>query len=140
MNVDKVNLSFGARISVEKLQRYNFVVNELQRTAPFPSQVSTGSGYLSSSVSTTSAVSAIKTTAAGSSAVGTAFSADASGVNMSGIVPSVIAKIAPSAAPETVWASAQHPEAVGGLLSTFATWLNRFAHITDNRTVRNFPS
>lgn len=140
MNVDKVKLSFGARINVEKLQKYSFIMNELQRTAPFPSQVSTGSGYLSSGSSITSTVLGIKTSAAGTSAVGTALSANAVGVNMSGIVPSVAAKIAPSAPPETVWASAQHPEAVGGLLSTFATWLNKFAHISDNKTVRKFPS
>ena len=138
-NID--NTGFGARIQIEKLQRYSYIANELQRTAPPASQASTGANYLSSCVSTIAGVSAGKTTAAGSGAIGTAFSAKASGIDMSGIVPSVIAKITPSAAPETAATSIEHPEVAGSIFSTIGEWLNRYFRLDlGNKQIRNFPN
>ena len=102
MRIDRINSnSFGARIQIEKFQQFAALANEIQKVSPPSVQLSTGINYLSSSVSTVAGVSAGKTTAAGSGAIGTAFSADAVGINLSNITPSVIAKIAPTAAPET---------------------------------------
>lgn len=142
MRINKLDsYSFGARIQIEKLQKYTLIANELQKTAPLPSQLSTGSNYLSSCVSTIAGVSAGKSSAATSGAIGTAFSADAVGVNMSGIVPSVLAKVTPSAPVEVVATSVEHPEAAGGLFSTVGAWLNRHFTISANHTqIRKFPS
>ena len=142
MKVNNINnTGFGARIQIAKLQKYTYLANELQRTAPPASQASTGANYLSSCVSTIAGVSAGKTTAAGSGAIGTAFSAKAFGTDMSGIVPSVIAKITPSAAPETVATSIEHPEIAGSIFSTVGEWFNRhFRFNFDNKQIRKFPN
>ena len=103
--------------------------------------MSPAANYLSSCVSTIAGVSAGKTTAAGSGAIGTAFSAKAFGTDMSGIVPSVIAKITPSAAPETVATSIEHPEIAGSIFSTVGEWFNRhFRFNFDNKQIRKFPN
>jgi len=142
MQVNSIsNINFRARIQIEKLQKYTNIANELQRTAPPASQVSTGSNYLSSCVSAIAGVSAGKTTAAGSGAVGTAFSADACGINMSNIVPSVIAKMPASAPPELIATSVEHPEVAGGFLSTAGEWLNRhFRFSFEHKQTRKFPN
>ena len=142
MQVNSINnVDFRARIQIEKLQKYSFIANELQRTAPPVSQASTGSNYLSSCVSTIAGVSAGKTTAAGSGAIGTAFSADASGINMSNIVPSVIAKVPASAPPEILATSVEHPEVAGGFFSTAALWFNKhFNTSLTNKQIRKFPT
>lgn len=124
MNVQpQNNYAFKARVKMK----------EVKELAESLSTVSTGTAAASSGIGavSTGAMSTTLSNVAGSAAnvVGTAFSAKASGINSSGIVPSVMEVVAPHVTPATVASSQAHPSFMGSLFSTIGDFFHGFGNV-----------
>lgn len=133
-------ISFGARLQVEKIHQFNYLLQESQKQAPLSMQVSTGTNFLSSYMSSLFGAPASKTIGVGADVTATAFLLKASEIDSFGIAPSMLNKIASSATPVTVQSSAEQPLVAGGIFSTIGEWFRYHSKINIEKPKRKIPN
>lgn len=120
MNIQPINnQTFTARVKIQEIQTaFNKVARETKEFSPGCSTASSGLSTVSSFTTGSTASNMI---GSGSDIIGSAFSSKATGVNSSGIVPSVLG----SATPETVVSANNHPSLIGSVFSTIGSLFQR---------------
>ena len=120
MNIQPINnQTFTARVKIQDFRNgLKQVTKEAAELSPASSTASTGLSTLASATGGSTTSTAI---GAGSDIIGSAFVSKATGVNSSGIVPSILG----SATPETVVAANNHPSIIGSIFSTIGSIFQR---------------
>ncbi len=105
--------TFTAKIKINNINLKNLSAN----STTYSPHIILGSSGVGSSMSGTASGLAGST----ADVIGTAFSSKASGINSSGIVPSVLDSAAPYATPETIISANNHPSTIGSIFSTIGS-------------------
>lgn len=130
MSIQPVNnTSFRARVKMKKL-------SPVYRDLLTP-EVSIGSSTLGSATSTGSGFSAVHTIGTTSDVAATAFSAQASGINSSGIVPAIMQSAAPELTPATVATVNNHPSVIGTFFSSVGNFFHNMGKVKINAKTPN---
>lgn len=120
MNSIQPNMGFRARVKLKD-------VNEL--AAAVGPVASSGSSALGSTASGIVGTTASHAAGSALNTVGSAFSAHASGVNSSGIVPSVIESATPYVTPATIASSKANPSTMGTIFSTIGDFFHSLGKV-----------
>ena len=134
MKVQSVNnVSFEARIRLNK--ELQGCLAELSRP-----EISTGSSLLGGLGSMSSAAAGTQTLATASDVVASGFLAKGIGINSSGIVPSVMAKISPIMTPASVASANQNPSIMGSIASSLGAFVHRLGGEVRINNTKKIPS
>lgn len=126
------NVSFGTRVRINRGE-----LADIAELASMTTPVISGGVASSAGLTGSSAVaSASNIVGLGSEVVGSAFSAKASGLGSSGIVPAVMESATPYVTPATIATSNNHPSIMGSLLSTVGNMIQSLSKPKINNTVK----
>lgn len=127
MKIQATAPNFNGKVDINRLRRMNPA-----QAGEFTAK-SSALGSLTGAVSTAStAGSASSSLAGGSEVIGTAFVSKGSGINSSGIVPSVMEVATPHLTPASVISTNNHPSIIGSMFSTIGSWFSNVSVKTKN--------
>ena len=129
MKIQATTPNFYGKVNITQLKNGTYKTIQKELTAAEGSTASCISGGMSA---TSTGLIASKASAAASEVASTAFFSEASGINSSGIVPSVIETATPHVTPATIAASQNHPSAVGSFFSTIGQFFDRISSVKVN--------
>ncbi|MBD5403262.1 hypothetical protein HDR58_10780 [bacterium] len=116
--------SFTARVKI------NDIKNIATDSAIISPYLSSGSSGVASTAAGSLGTTASKLVGSASDVLGTAFSAKASGMDSSGIVPSAIDAVTPYVTPKTIASANNHPSVMGSIFSTIGNFFSNICKVT----------
>ena len=119
MRIQATTQNFNGRVNINSLRRIS--ASEAGTLTGKSSALGSLAGTVTSAVSGASATSTI---AGGSEVIGTAFASKATGVNSSGIVPSIMGSATPHLTPASAVSTNNHPSTIGSLFSTIGAYFS----------------
>ena len=131
MKVNSINnVSFEAKIKINKIARtFNEITNP---------QVCAGSSLFGTSASGVSGVLSSNIAGTALDTTGSAFISQQSGLNSSGIVPSVMENLKPHITVDTAFSMQNNPSLFGSFFSSLGGYIRRMGRININNT--NIPN
>ena len=116
-----MSINFGARVRLN---------GSVMKNIPLATGgLSSGAATAGAGTVSIGAASVVNTAGSAANTVGSAFSAKASGINSSGIVPAVVESATPYATPATIASSKAHPSLMGTFFSAVGQFFNSLVKV-----------